>query len=119
MLMPLVEVTRDAQIISDVVVRSLLGVLPTIVAEALNAPGSPITVKDVDIRVRTPGRFEVTEFDLQIVVSASYSEERNENLAERHQQLMEAVKTQGALPVGIKAYIWLVLPPAKFGEFTV
>ncbi len=117
--MPLVEVTRDAEVISDEAVASLLEVLPGLVAEALNAPATPITVKDVDVRVRTPGRFEVTEFDLQIIVSASYSEERNENLADRHRQLSDAVQNQGALPAGVKAYIWLTLPPAKFGELTL
>ena len=116
--MPVVEITRDASVISDKVVTSLVEVLAPLVAEALRTPQAPITVKDVDIRVRTPGRFEVTAFDLQIIISASYSEARNENLGERHRQLMEAVQTQGALPAGVKAYIWLTLPPAKFGEFT-
>ena len=117
--MPVVEITRDANVISDEVVTSLVEVLPPIVAEALRTPETPITVKDVDVRVRTPGRFEVTVFDLQIIVSASYSEARNETLGDRHRQLMEAVQAQGALPAGVKAYIWLTLPPAKFGEFTV
>ena len=117
--MPVVEITRDAKVISDEVVTSLVEALPPLVVQALRTPQAPITVKDVDIRVRTPGRFEVTVFDLQIIVSASYSDARNENLADRHGQLMEAVKKQGVLPAGVKAYVWLTLPPAKFGEFTV
>jgi len=117
--MPVVEITRDANVISDEVVTLLLGFLPGLVAQALHTPQTPITVQDVDVRVRTPGRFEVTAFDLQIIISASYSRERNENLADRHRQLMDAIRTQGVLPAGIKAYLWMTLPPAKFGEFPV
>ena len=116
--MPLVEATRDPAVLSDEITSSLVEALPSIVAEALTSTQVSITPKDVNIRVRVPGRFEVTEFDLQIIVSASFTADRQENLPERHQQLIDRVRDQDFLPAGIQAYIWLVLPTAKFGEFT-
>ena len=114
--MPLVEVTRNPQIIPDQTLASLLKALRPLIANALSTSQQPTKLEDVDIRARTMGRFEISDFDLQIVVSASYSEERNKDLSDRHQMLLNGVKKLGILPSGIKAYVWLVLPPAKFGE---
>ena len=115
--MPLVELTRDAKVVSDEAVTSLVRVLRPVVAEALRTPQTPITERDVDIRVRTHGRFEVTDFDLQVLVSASFTEERHRDLAERHDRIVAAVRARGGLSTGVRVYVWLTLPPAKFGEF--
>ena len=115
--MPLVEVSRDPSLITNEIIPSLVDALPQIVVDALTSRERALTLGDVDVRVRDLGPFEKTQYGLQITVSASYSDSRHENLGERQSQIMENIRSLGVLPAGIKAYVWLVLPPAAYDEF--
>ncbi len=115
--MPLVEVSRNPALITNEAIATLVDALPQIAVDALTTQERALTLGDVDVRVRDFGPFEKTQYGLQITVSASHSDSRHKNLGERQSQIMQNIRSLGLLPAGIKAYVWLVLPPAAYDEF--
>ena len=118
--MPLVVVHYHPNIIPRDVILELANELPGIVADALNVRGNAdahLDSSDVEVQVRAFGEYDVNTRSLEIIVWANLYLERQANLEERKDNILNAVRDfLEDYNLNVSGFVWVLLQPAAFGE---
>lgn len=125
--MPLVHVYWKTGIVRPTAIPDIVKVLPTIVSRALSVPAEAafgpeeVTVKPFTLAQATGDeKFdfmpELGSHDVEVVIWANHWPEREARKAELATQI--GADLQDHVPMGNTGFVWLVLVPAAFAEFT-
>ncbi len=96
----------------------LQGSLREIIAEALTCdnPDGALTENDIKVNfVEQNPVFDITGYDISIVIWANEYPERKENLDERTREIAADLKE--ILPLNLKCFVWVLPAPGNFAEF--
>jgi hypothetical protein len=112
---PLVDVTYSERISEDALGR-LAGLLPDVVAQAVECPEEPWSGPpqpgDIEIRFRRRGAFDVGELDLVVEVRTKFFASRAQNTQERADGLRERFRELALGQVGV----WLILAEGAWSQ---
>jgi hypothetical protein len=118
--MPLVLMKKDGERFTDdsFYIISLKNNLPTIVAEALTIPGTEgeLSFLDVEVYVSDFGSLDTYNKQIEITILANKFPERLKNLKERHNKIINSIKTLTPGAVIGEISVWLNLIDGVYGE---
>ena len=115
--MPLIQVTRKLDRVSDLVVRRVVGSLPAHTAKVLTCPeGGLLKPEDIMLEVSDLGPLCLNNKDINIRVLAHDYHARRKNLAAILKDLSQKVVSQ--LPYGLSWYVWVILAETSYGSDT-
>ena len=118
--MPLVVVNHKRDRVLQSMAYKLAQVMPEIVACALDVRENEeahLMAGDIEVWVRESSLYDVNVKDLEIVIWANHYPERQANLADRKEVILNGVREfLRDYDYNIYGFVWVLLQPAAFGE---
>ncbi len=110
---PFVLILTDPRSVPDPVVETLSLSLPQIVAGELSFSGEgELTEEDISVLILDIGPFDHPTHPLQIIIWAGLYPERQHNLDERRERIVQRIKA--ILPKDLHGFVWVLLQPQSF-----
>ncbi len=112
--MPLVLTKRNPFKVDSDEFTKLNQALPKIVSDALGSAQGPLTSQEVDVWSSQSFTYEVTNYDVAIVIDAHNFQDRLDDLDKRRDKIMEEVRS--FVPKLCTISVWIRLMPTSWGE---
>lgn len=117
--MPLVQISRNPEVLPDHRLKDLLEVLPEIVSRGLHTPEAEdgkLTEDDIEVWVRDSHPLDVNTRPLEIIITSNYFPERAKDLDSRRDYIAQSLRM--AVPDELigkqQSFVWILLCEASF-----